>query len=335
MSGHIQAVDPTAEPVTPPALPRPEDLSPAEYRAFRMEGKSVEELVKAREPVVPEPAAAASQPAGPVVTPRDDQGRFAKAGEPTPLAKPNPRVDPRARIDELTKNWRTAERERDEARAEMARLRPQSPPVAPNAAATATELATTTAAKFTFRDFDAEKDASYEEYIEERAVARIKHDQALERVTQQTTQAQTAREQAATRFAERHAAFVKAHPDFDEIVQRSPVASVIPPPWIEEAMLDSEHGPALQYHLLQHPEEFHAIVSLPERAAVRALGRLEASMRAAPTGPAAPTSPKTQADPPLEPVGGSPTASTRSLESAAMAGDMRRYRELREAGVRS
>lgn len=321
-----QVVTPPAEPV----LPKLEDLSSHEYREVREKGTPIADVVKAREPepVVDEAAAQRA---------RDEAtGRFvATDGEPKPKQgmppAENPRHSPKARVHEVLQQKTEAERERDELRAENARLKAAQVP--PPAAAKPEVKPEAPVERFKFRDYDAEKDASYEEYMEDRAVARIRHEQAQEDKQQALAHAQTESEQRVSTFRERHATFVQAHPDFADVAKNSPVAGMPAPPWIEATILDSAHGPALQYHLLQHPDEFHALVKLPERAAVYALGKLEASLTAALTGPAAVTRPTTQADPPLEPVGGSPnTATHRSLESIAANGSAADFRRAREAG---
>jgi len=344
-------VEPTQN--TPAETPAPTagDLSAPEYRQHREAGTSVADLVKARAPAA-DPADAAPSSSAEAASPepapaRDESGRFAKPVE-TPKAG-NPRHDPRARIDELTRKNAEATRRAEAAEAERERYKleldayrrgegpkPDKPAEPAKAEAKAAE-------KFTYRAYEAwaaeaaNEGRTYEDYLDDRSEARIEHrEQAAKAKQAEEAQAQSA-QQAFQTFTERQATFKAAHPDFDQLVQRSPAAQMTTPPWIGYAIVHSEHGPALQYHLLQHPDEAKRIFALDPPAAVVALARLEASFTSEPaasTVPAAPALPVTKADPPFETVGASASASTRSLGSAAAAGDHGRYRQLRESGVR-
>jgi hypothetical protein len=321
-----------------PVLPQAQDLSASEYRAHR-DGKPIAEIVSARtlESVAEPPVEEKPEP----IRERDAQGRFiepvkAKQGQPP---EENKRYNPKVKIDELTANWRTAERERDELKARLEALERPAPAskVAPQAAPAAPQPET-----FTFPDFDTwtaqHPDATgdvYAQWMRASIKAEDKFEREQEAAKEKQSQTQTQRQTALKTFHERHAKFVAEHADFQELVKTSPIAAIVPPIWINEVIIESEHGPLLQYHLLQHPDEFHAIVNLPERAAVLALGKLEARLTAASTGPAADVKPQTQADAPLEPVGASAsTASSRSLETVAKQGSASDYRRLRESGVK-
>ncbi|MGH8523668.1 MAG: hypothetical protein ACREXY_05465, partial [Gammaproteobacteria bacterium] len=99
------------------------------------------------------------------------------------------------------------------------------------------------------------------------------------------------------------------NPDFDEVLMTAdaPVSQAV-----QQALLTSEHGPAIMYQLAKNPAELARLSALPPLDAAREIGRLEAkaSVTAAPK-PAT----KTATRPPAPPtnVNGS-TSSTRSLE---------------------
>lgn len=69
------------------------------------------------------------------------------------------------------------------------------------------------------------------------------------------------------------------------------------------ALLDSEIGPQLAYHLKTHPEEARNLAGLTPVAAARAIGKLEARLSATPAA-----KPKTAAPPPPRPLGGAAPA---------------------------
>lgn len=134
------------------------------------------------------------------------------------------------------------------------------------------------------------------------------------------------REQAAQ--AQRQAEFQKrtqevraANPDFDDVVMNAdvPVSQAV-----SEALLTSEHGPAIMYQLAKNPAELARLNALPPLSAAREIGRLEA--RASST-PAPKTATKTATRPPAPPtnVGGT-ASSTRSLEDLPISDYKRAYR---------
>lgn len=142
--------------------------------------------------------------------------------------------------------------------------------------------------------------------VEQRLAARDNQRQ------QQTVQAE---------FQRRTAEVRAAHPDFDDVVMAvdAPVS-----PALQQALLTSEHGPAIMYQLAKNPAELARLSALPPLDAAREIGRLEA--RASPT--AAPkTTPKSATRPPAPPtnVNGS-TSSTRSLDDLPLADYKRAYR---------
>lgn len=340
----MDVTTPTPAPVAEtPALPKLEELAPNEYREHRLGGKSIEDIVKARPaPVVETPdvpsADAAEKPIA--ATERNADGTF-KAKPPT---QGNPRHDPKARVDELkseiaalAKERGATKAERDAIAAELVTLRAERDALKAPAKA---EPAATAETFPEYADWVA-ADAKRQELADPYGAwirAANKFDREQEQRAAETEKQTAARQQTEATAYQTHydrlIAFKADHPDFDDLVQRSPITKTPPPPHLGEAIVTSEHGPALQYHFLQHPEAYTRLLALSPAAAARELGILQASLTADPTVPAAATLPTTQADAPFETVGASASASTRSLESAARAKDQRRYRELREAGAR-
>lgn len=347
-------IDDTTGASETPDLPTPGDLPTHEYREFRG-GKSIAEIVQARAPSsdatgTTEPASEAEKAA----RIRDEAGRFTRvdgAQEPTKPTAGNPRHDPKARVSELkaeiaelAKTKGETQRERDAMTSELATLRAErdalkvAPVTEPDQKAPARP-------KFTYPGYEAwsaqaeHADLAYEDYIEERAVARVRHERQIEDADREQYAAAAARHAEGWQpFNGRAAAFKATHPDVDALLKNSPSNEVqIPMPVylaVEDEIRTSEHGPALRYYLAQHPETTREIAGLSPAAAVRKLDTLITSPTAASTGTAAAIPPKTQAAAPLEPVGSTPTASTRSLGVVAKSGSSADYRRLREAGVK-
>jgi hypothetical protein len=114
----------------------------------------------------------------------------------------------------------------------------------------------------------------YASFVE--ALADFKADQKVAQAMSQQ-QAAAARQQQASTWEQRQAAARTAMPDYDAVVGATdaPVAA-----HVAEALVESEHGPALAYHLAKHPEVLARLNSLPQRQADRELGRIEATLSA-------------------------------------------------------
>lgn len=215
----------------------------------------------------------------------DDQG-----GEEKPQEKP--KRSARERINELTKRAHEAEREAQRWR-EAAERKTADPSEKPNP----------------------DKFGSYDEYVE--ALADWKADQrvaeSFKRRDAERSQAAEARaaEAKAQAWAERQSEFREATPDYDAVVGKS---SVQVAPHVVDALLDSDSGPELAYHLAKHPETVKRINSLSPLAAAREIGRIEATL----SNPAAPQiKPASKAPAPITPVRSSAPAAV-DLASANM-----------------
>lgn len=341
-----------------PDLPQIQDLPAHEFREVRA-GKTVAEVVAARPAaevgtVVTDdkPVELQGQPA------RDDAGRFVpkaagepKADVPAPSKAGNPRHDPKARVDELkteiaalAKEKGETKAERDAITAELTTLRAERDALkapAANGNGHSERKADAPAGKLEYpaelKTFDAyadtNPDASYEEYMDARGDFRTDEREKTRRAADADTAAKTAYDEAHKPFWEREKAFKAITPDYDDVIQRSPIRELALPVDVIDLMRTAENGPALRYYLAQHPAQTQQIASMSGPAAVDYLKSLVTSMpvaSAVTTGVA----PKTKADPPFETVGASAAASTHSLETVAATGSAPDYRRLRESGVR-
>jgi len=215
----------------------------------------------------------------------DDQG-----GEEKPQEKP--KRSARERINELTKRAHEAERE-------VQRLREAS------------ERKPAESAEKPIPD----RFGSYDEYVE--ALADWKADQrvaeSFKRRDAERAQAAEARaaEAKAQAWAERQSEFREATPDYDAVIGKSAVQVA---PHVVDALLDSESGPELAYHLAKRPETVKRINALSPLSAARELGRIEATL----SSPAAPqVKPASKAPAPITPARSSAPAAV-DLASANM-----------------
>lgn len=182
---------------------------------------------------------------------RDEKGRF-KGVQP--------------RIDELTRKRHEAEREAAYWKGVATQGKAQ------NSAAPQEQAAPAKPTPEKFND--------YSEYVE--ALTEWKADQ---KITQALTEREAiaAQQQQAqariTTWEQRQAQARAAMPDFDAVVGGSdaPIA-----PHVAEAIQESEHGPALAYHLAKNQDVLDRLNNLSPRAADRELGRLEERLSSKP-----------------------------------------------------
>lgn len=112
--------------------------------------------------------------------------------------------------------------------------------------------------------------ATHDEYLE--ALIDHKADQKIQAI-QAKRKEDEVKSQIETKFnsyRERALAFKETHEDFDEAVETLQIT-----PAINEAIVDSEHGPEMAYFLAQEPKELERIRSLPYGQAAREMGKLE------------------------------------------------------------
>jgi hypothetical protein len=129
--------------------------------------------------------------------------------------------------------------------------------------------------------------------------------------------------QAAQSDFQRRTAEVRAqNPDFDDVIMSA--ADIHVSEGVTQALLTSEHGPAMMYQLAKSPAELARISALPPIAAAREIGRLEARLT---SGTPAPKTTKPAIRPPVPPtsVNGS-TPSTRNLDDLPISEYKRAYR---------
>lgn len=158
--------------------------------------------------------------------------------------------------------------------------------------------------------------ASYDEYEQamldhriEDGVNRGLSKTAEQQATKFTQQAQSA---AAETYNQRATEIVTKIPDFVEVVSKSTVPMS---PALQEALMDSERGPELVYHLAKNPAEAERLNSMSVRQMDREIGRLETTFAQAakPSPPAART---TSAPAPIKP--GSPASAPANTDPNKM-----------------
>jgi hypothetical protein len=196
--------------------------------------------------------------------PRDEKGRYV----------------PQERLNEVTKARRMAERERDALRAELERERQSRQAVAtpPPDQPPAPEQFGYDLAKWQ------QETAKYYADAAARSVDARYREQELQRTRQETGR----------QFEQKARAFQAETPDYEDRVQFSPE--------VIDVIANSDHGPALAYHLATHLDEADRIARMSPHLAAVQLGRLEAQVSAPKRKPV------TQAPPPAPTLSGGSTA---------------------------
>ncbi len=165
------------------------------------------------------------------------------------------------RLDELTRNWREAER-REQALLELLKQRTPAEPESPKQDAFQPK---------TLADFEYDE-AKYQTYLFQEAT---KAATAAARQELQSEAARRAEEQRKSTFSSREKAFAAKNPDYMTVTRNENVPIT---QQMAEVIAESEDGPALAYHLAKNVELAENIARLPALAQARELGRVEAQL---------------------------------------------------------
>lgn len=233
-------------------------------------------------------------------TAQEQQTQTDTEGE-APARKPN---GVQKRIDELTRKSHEAERE-----AAYWRQRANGGPDGAKASAEQAAPSKPTPDKFTeYADYvEALTDWKVQEGVRA-AMSALNADRAKEAQ-------QKVRQTREETWVERQSVVRQALPDYDEVLASTDVQVS---EHVQEVLLESEHGPALAYHLAKNPDEAERISALSPLAAARALGRIEASLSSPTQAPApAAVAPKTvtKAPAPITPLRGTGGQFTKAPEA--------------------
>ena len=168
------------------------------------------------------------------------------------------------RIDELTANWRTTERDRDHWR-ELA-LKNASPapaPVAPQG-------------KPTLEQFEYDQERYNDALVDWKLSERDKAAEA-KRKEQETKEAAEKRTKS---FAERETKYAATNSEYRSVSAIGNDPSFVCTPAMAEAILEAEDGPAILHHLDTHRDEASRIAQMSPTQAALALGRIVAQITA-------------------------------------------------------
>jgi len=259
----------------------------------------------------------------------------ADAAAPTEPAK-KPAKGVQKRIDELTRQREDEKRRADAlqemlAREQAARLQPKPEPEKP-AAEEVAEPVRPNRAEFSDPDAYADALAAWaEQRADWGAEKKAKDVIEAERVRVRDEQVQAAQNQVVQAYKGRVEKVVTKYPDYREVAE-SPDVQVSP--LMAHAILNSEHGPELQYYLGKNPAEAARIINLNPALQLIEMGLIAAKLSAQPA-PAAAATPAPAAKPvsaapkPIQPLATGGEASVPSDQEESMeAYAARRKKEL-------
>jgi hypothetical protein len=145
---------------------------------------------------------------------------------------------------------------------------------------------------------------------------------------------ETADRKAFDAWSKRERAAKKAHDDYEDVLDSVTIPDGPGVQAARQAMLESESGAEILYHLAKHPAELKRIAALSPVSAVREVGKLEAAL-AKPSAPENGTPKITGAPKPPPPTGRPSKTSSDSLDDPEVLKDFKRWSRLREAQLRS
>jgi hypothetical protein len=125
-----------------------------------------------------------------------------------------------------------------------------------------------------YEEYDAKID-EYQEQLTDWKVREVKRKDAAE--AEETRRREVAETQTST-WKSREADFVKAHSDYETKLKTLEFPDSPAVPAVRQALLESEVGPAVLYHLASNPDQAKALLALSAASAVRELGKIEAQI---------------------------------------------------------
>jgi len=118
-------------------------------------------------------------------------------------------------------------------------------------------------------------------------------------------------------------------PDFDDIVASS---DVVVNDDIRDAILESDVGPQILYHLAENDDVAKRIAGLNPKQALREIGKLEARFEAKETAPETKPIVRSKAPAPIQPLRGSSPADVPMSTNGEWHGTFQAWKEARKAG---
>jgi hypothetical protein len=164
-----------------------------------------------------------------------------------------------------------------------------------------------------------------------KALAEYTADQRIGEMRRQDAEAKQAqeRQKVIETWASKVQAAKASMPDFDDIVASS---DVVVNDDIRDAILESDVGPQILYHLAENDDVAKRIAGLSPKQALREIGKLEARFEAKETKPEPTPITRSKAPAPINPLRGSNPADVPMSANGEWHGTFQAWKEARKAG---
>jgi len=269
----------------------------------------------------PAPAEAVEEPTEPTEEveqsePEEAEAEAKQEGE----RKPNPKLE--RRFSEITKQReearKEAQREREAREALEQRLAALEGKQQPQKAEFIDEKPQPSQFSDAFEYAEA-----LAEYTADKRIADMKREEAEAKEAEQ-------RQKVITQWTSKVEEAKKSLPDFDDIVASS---DVVVNDDIRDAILESDVGPQILYHLAENDEVAKKIAGLSPKQALREIGKLEARFEAKPEAEKPAPIVRSKAPAPIQPIRGGKNTPDVPLDSnGVFFGTAAQWKELRRAG---
>ena len=160
------------------------------------------------------------------------------------------------------------------------------------------------------------------EYTADKRIAEMKQDEAK-------AKAEAERQKVIDQWASKVQKAKADLPDFDDIVASS---DVVVNDDIRDAILESDVGPQILYHLAENDDVAKKIAGLSAKQALREIGKLEARFEVKETKPEAAPVVRSKAPAPIQPLRGSSPADVPLSSNGEWHGTFQAWKEARKAG---
>jgi hypothetical protein len=164
-----------------------------------------------------------------------------------------------------------------------------------------------------------------------KALAEFTADQRIGEMRRQDAEAKQAqeRQKVIETWASKVQAAKASMPDFDDIVASS---DVVVNDDIRDAILESDVGPQILYHLAENDDVAKRIAGLSPKQALREIGKLEARFEVKETAPQSAPITRSKAPAPINPLRGSNPADVPMSANGEWHGTFQAWKEARKAG---
>jgi len=164
-----------------------------------------------------------------------------------------------------------------------------------------------------------------------KALAEYTADKRIGEMRKQDAEAKEAveRQKVIETWASKVQAAKASLPDFDDIVASS---DVVVNDDIRDAILESDVGPQILYHLAENEDVAKKIAGLSAKQALREIGKLEARFEVKETAPEPKTIARSKAPAPIQPLRGSNPADVPLSTNGEWHGTFQAWKEARKAG---